>query len=121
MLGALSGVTGVTGVAGADSVGTLSPSDLSSNNPGIENKKAIKKKAIAAVIVTFASTVAVPRGPNAEEFAPPPNTWLASDLPGCNSTNKIKTKQATMYSTVNIILNTDQFLPVLFVVYDTRE
>jgi hypothetical protein len=88
-------MTGVTGAAGADSAGpTPSPNDLSSNNPGIENRNAIRKKAIAAVIVTFASTVAVPRGPNAEEFAPPPNTAAASDLPGCNSTNKIKTTQA---------------------------
>jgi hypothetical protein len=60
----------------------------------MENRNAIRKKAIAAVIVTFASTVAVPRGPNAEELAPPPNTAAASDLPGCKSTNKIKTMQA---------------------------
>jgi hypothetical protein len=82
------------GAAGASSdVVTPSPTERSSNNPGIENRNAVKKKIIAAVIVILAITVCVPRGPNAAEFAPPPKTCAASDLPGCKSTNIIKTKQ----------------------------
>ena len=101
--GACSVVTGAGVVgrpligAGCDSAGPeLSPRDFFSNNPGIENKNAIRKKAIAAVIVTFASTVCVPRGPKAVEFSPPPKTVDASDLLGCSSTNSIRIKQAVM-------------------------
>lgn len=117
LLGAALPVAGVVGVAagatgGAASVGvkvvgilasgagcveagpTPSPRDFLENNPGIENRKAIKKKQIAAAIVILANTVCVPRGPKAEEFAPPPpKTPDASDLLGCNSTNIINTKQ----------------------------
>ena len=64
-----------------------------SKRPGIENKKATTKKTIAAPTVTFASTVCVPRGPNAVELAPPPKIAEASDLPGCNRTNRIRIKQ----------------------------
>ena len=64
-----------------------------SKRPGIENKKATRKKTIAAPTVTFASTVCVPRGPNAVELAPPPKIAEASDLPGCNRTNRIRIKQ----------------------------
>ena len=90
------------GGAGADSAGVPSPTDF---RPvfqlGIANRNAIKKKTMAAPIVIFAMTVAVPRGPKAEELAPPPNTAAASDLPGCSNTNKIKTKHATMYNVIS--------------------
>jgi len=68
--------------AGADSAPALSPIERFSNRPGIEKRNAIKKKTIAAPIVTFASTVCVPLGPKAAEFTPPPNTADASALPG---------------------------------------
>ena len=85
------------GTGAACSAGpTPSPSDLFSNKPGIEKRNAIKKNEIAAVIVILAKTVCVPRGPKAAEFTPPPNTADASDLPGCNSTNIISTKQERM-------------------------
>jgi hypothetical protein len=64
-----------------------------SNRPGIENKNATRKKTTAATTVTFANTVWVPRGPKAVELAPPPKIAEASDLPGCNNTNRIKMKQ----------------------------
>jgi hypothetical protein len=82
-----------------------SPADFLVKSPGIENTKASKKKAIAAPIVTLAITDWVPRGPKADEFAPPPNTADASDLPGCNSTNMIRIKQAMIYSMVKIVSN----------------
>src|SRR4029434_7743348 len=98
---------GEAGVTGACSAGpTPSPNERFSNSPGIENRNAIKKNTIAAVIVILAKTVWVPRGPNAAEFTPPPNTADASDLPGCKSTNIIKTKHDTTYSTVRIIPST---------------
>src|SRR5205085_7441982 len=51
--------------AGACSDGWLTPSPIErrSNSPGIEKMKAVRKKTIAAVMVIFASTVCVPRGP----------------------------------------------------------
>ena len=36
----------------------------------------------------------ISRGPKAAELTPPPNTAAASDLPGCNKTNIISTRQA---------------------------
>jgi hypothetical protein len=49
---------GVTGATGACSAGpTPSPNERLSNNPGIENRNAIKKNTIAAVMVIFAKTV----------------------------------------------------------------
>ena len=85
---------GVTG-AGCVSAGpTLRPSDFLSNKPGTENRNAIEKNTIAAVMVTLASTVCVPRGPKAVELAPPPKTPEASDLLGWSKTNMISTKHA---------------------------
>ena len=49
---------GAAGTAGACSAGpTPSPSDRLSNSPGIEKRNAIRKNAIAAVIVILAKTV----------------------------------------------------------------
>jgi hypothetical protein len=96
------GVGAGAGAVAAGSLITESPTDLWSNSPGIENRNAVKKNTTAAVIVIFAKTVCVPRGPKAAEFAPPPNTAAASDLPGCKSTKIIKNKHDRMYSPSNM-------------------
>ncbi|MGH9443317.1 MAG: hypothetical protein ACRD16_13705, partial [Thermoanaerobaculia bacterium] len=61
--GDVTGAAGTTGfVAGAGVEGfgfRPSPSDFSPNNPGIENKNAIRKKTTAATTVTLARTVLV--------------------------------------------------------------
>jgi hypothetical protein len=89
---------GFDGVSGVCTAGpTPSPTERRAKSPGIENRKAVRKKRIAAPMVIFASTVWVPRGPKADEFAPPPpNTAAASDLPGCNNTKSISTTQERM-------------------------
>ena len=64
--------------------------------PGSDNIRAISIKAAAAPMVIFASTLAVPRGPNAvletllEKRSPAP------DLPGCNKMTTTRTIQANM-------------------------
>jgi hypothetical protein len=60
---------------------------------GIEISKAIRKKTTAAPIVSFDSTVAVPRGPNAELDILLVNRAPASVLPGCSRTAATKTTQ----------------------------
>ena len=100
--GAWSPGAGAAGGGAGASAGTPSPTDLRPVfQPGIANRNAIKKKIIAAPIVILAITVAVPRGPKADELAPPPNTAAASDFPGCSNTNKIKTRHAMMYNVIS--------------------
>jgi hypothetical protein len=65
---------------------------------GNDNIKAISMNAAAAPIVILASNVCVPRGPNAVLDTELVNKAPASALPGCNSTTKIKMKQARMNS-----------------------
>ena len=94
MLAGCSGVTGAGTAAAGSSGATLPLTDPLVNRPGMENRKAMTKKIIAAAIVIFANTVCVPRGPKAVELAPPPpKTPEASDLLGCNNTKMISKKQ----------------------------
>ena len=60
---------------------------------GIEINKADRKKAVAAPIVNFDKTVAVPRGPKAELDMLLVNRAPASVLPGCSNTAATKTMQ----------------------------
>ena len=64
--------------------------------PGSESVKAINIKAAAAPIVILASTLAVPRGPNAALETPPEKRSPALDLPGCNKTATTSTIHASM-------------------------
>jgi hypothetical protein len=61
-------------------------------NAGIEIKSASTIKPLAAPIVIFESTDAVPRGPNAEFEILLVNRAPASVLPGCSSTVPISTR-----------------------------
>jgi hypothetical protein len=60
---------------------------------GIAKRSADNMKAIAAPIVIFDNTVAVPRGANAELDTLLVNRAPASVLPGCSKTAATKTKQ----------------------------
>ena len=60
-------------------------------NAGIEINNAVSMKMIAATIVIFESTEAVPRGPNAALDTLLVNRAPASILPGCNRTVAIST------------------------------
>ena len=60
---------------------------------GIEISKAERKNAVAAPIVSFDNTVAVPRGPNAELEILLVNNAPASVLPGCSNTATTRTRQ----------------------------
>jgi hypothetical protein len=60
---------------------------------GWDNKKANNMNAKAAPIVIFAKIVCVPRGPKALLETLLVNKAPASDLPGCNKTEVIKTTQ----------------------------
>ena len=62
---------------------------------GIEIKSAVSIKIIAAAMVSFDSTDAVPRGPNAALDTLLVNNAPASVLPGCSSTAATSTMQAT--------------------------
>ncbi len=64
--------------------------------PGNESVSAISMKAAAAPIVIFASTLAVPRGPNAALETPPENKSPVPDLPGCNKITTISTTHDSM-------------------------
>jgi hypothetical protein len=64
--------------------------------PGSDSVKAINMNAAAAPIVTFARTLAVPRGPNAALDTPPEKRSPALDLPGCNNTATTSTIHASM-------------------------
>ncbi len=71
------------GVASAACVSSTERVPVSAGN---ESVKAINIKAIAAPIVILASSVAVPRGPNAVLETLLAKSAPASDLPGCNNT-----------------------------------
>ena len=58
---------------------------------GSESINAISIKADAAPIVTFARTVAVPRGPKAVLESVLENSSPALDLPGCSNTTTTRT------------------------------
>ena len=60
---------------------------------GIEISKADKKNAVAATIVNFDSTVAVPRGPKAALEILLVKRAPASVLPGCSNTAATRTMQ----------------------------
>jgi hypothetical protein len=60
-------------------------------NAGIEISNAVSMKMIAATIVIFESTEAVPRGPNAALETLLVNRAPASVLPGCSRTVAIST------------------------------
>ncbi len=62
-------------------------------NAGIERNNADSIKIVAALIVTFDRTVAVPRGVNAELEILLVNKAPASVLPGCSNTAAMSTKQ----------------------------
>jgi hypothetical protein len=66
--------------------------------PGSESVKAISMNAAAAPIVTFANTLAVPRGPKAALETPPEKRSPALDLPGCNNTTTTNTTHDSMNS-----------------------
>ena len=79
----------------ADSTGvspTLCKTDTLPCNAGIEINKAENMKTHAAVIVIFARTEAVPRGPKAAFEILLVNNAPASVFPGCRSTEPIRNK-----------------------------
>ena len=59
--------------------------------PGSDRVSAMSMNAAAAPIVILASTLAVPRGPNAALETPPEKRSPALDLPGCNNTATTRT------------------------------
>ena len=61
---------------------------------GSDRVNAISMNAAAAPMVIFASSVCVPRGPNAVLETELVNKAPASALPGCNNTTRIKMMQA---------------------------
>ena len=63
---------------------------------GSESANAINMNAAAAPIVIFASSVCVPRGPNAVLETELENSAPASDLPGCNKITMIRTTHDRM-------------------------
>jgi len=63
---------------------------------GSERHKAINMNPAAAPIVIFASSVWVPRGPNAVLDTELENRAPASAFPGCSSTATIKMTHARM-------------------------
>jgi hypothetical protein len=98
---AAAGVSVATGDGcgvGADSTSPDCKTDRVPVTPGSERVKAISIKAAAAPIVTFANTLAVPRGPKAALDTPPEKRSPALDLPGCNKTTTTSTTQDNMNS-----------------------
>jgi hypothetical protein len=75
------------------SAGTSAPESTETFplNAGIEINNAVSMKMIAATIVIFDSTEAVPRGPNAALETLLVNSAPASVLPGCSKTAAIST------------------------------
>jgi hypothetical protein len=78
--------------------GLLDKTETLPVNAGIESSSADSIKVAAAVIVTFESTVAVPRGANAELDTLLVNKAPASVLPGCSKT----AATSTMHERKNI-------------------
>ena len=79
-------VPSVVAGASAGASGLLERTDTLPVNAGIESKRAETIKAAAAAIVILESTVAVPRGLNAELDTLLVNKAPASVLPGCSRT-----------------------------------
>ena len=76
-------------------------------NAGIEISKAESMNRIAAAMVNFESTEAVPRGPNAALETLLVNNAPASVLPGCNKTAATSTTHETkkiVYKTYSNLL-----------------
>ena len=96
---AAAGVSVATGDGCGVGVVSISPDCKTERvpvTPGNESVKAINMNAAAAPIVIFASTLAVPRGPNAALDTPPEKRSPALDLPGCNNTATTSTIHASM-------------------------
>jgi hypothetical protein len=72
--------------------GLLPRTDTLPVTAGIARNKAESMKTVAAVIVTFDKTVAVPRGAKAELETLLVKSAPASVLPGCKSTAAISTR-----------------------------
>ena len=96
---AAAGVSVAAGDGSGVGVASISP-DCNTERvpvtPGSDNVSAISINAAAAPIVILASTLAVPRGPNAALETPPEKRSPALDLPGCNSTATTSTIHASM-------------------------
>ena len=98
-----------SGEACGDEVGVSSPTlcrtELCPVRKGSESARATSMKSAAAAIVIFDSSVCVPRGPKAvlemllEKSAP------ASALPGCKSTETIKTMHEAINSMYKRVVN----------------
>ena len=74
---------------------------------GIEMNSAVSMNTIAATMVSFESTEAVPRGPNAALETLLVNNAPASVFPGCNNTAATRTKhetKKTVYKTYSNLL-----------------
>ena len=104
-LGDTAGVAAGVSVADGDATGVAVASssvDCKTERvpvmPGRESVKAISINDAAATMVTFANTLAVPRGPNAALDTPPEKRSPALDLPGCNSTTTTSTTHDSMNS-----------------------
>jgi hypothetical protein len=96
---AAAGVSVATGDGCGVGVASMSPDCKTERvpvTPGRDNVSAISMNAAAAPIVILASTLAVPRGPNAALETPPEKRSPALDLPGCNSTVTTSTIHASM-------------------------
>lgn len=79
---------------GAASAACVSSTERVPTRAGNDSIKAINIKAIAAPMVILASSVAVPRGPNAVLETLLAKSAPASALPGCNNTATTSTTHA---------------------------
>jgi hypothetical protein len=97
----------VDGDGEGDGSGTVSDSKAECDplTPGNDSVKAINIKAIAAPIVTFASTFCVPRGPKAVLETLLVNRAPASALPGCSRMTTISTAQERINNPYKIYAN----------------
>jgi hypothetical protein len=95
--GGVSGDVVAAGVGdGAASLPTVCKIECVPVTAGNESINATSIKIAAAAIVSFASTLAVPRGPNAVLDNPLENNAPALDLPGCKRITVISTRQEKM-------------------------
>ncbi len=93
----LASVTAFVFVSAGASTGVsavLCSTDTPPCKAGMEISNAVSIKTVAAMIVIFDKTDAVPRGPNAELETLLVNNAPASVLPGCSNTEPIKVMQA---------------------------
>ncbi len=88
-----SAVFAFASVVAAGSSGFDERTDTFPVNAGIESIRALIMNEVAATIVTFDKTVAVPRGAKAELETLLVNKAPASVLPGCNKIAAIRIKQ----------------------------